>query len=307
MNWNKIILLIILILISENILFSIERVKEIEIKGNINIKEKIIKNKIKTKPGDIYSIENLKTDLNSILELGYFEDVTIEIDTTTYKVIFVVKEKPLVKKIEFKGNKKFSKGRLKDEIKTKEKEYLDRIQLEQDKSKIIELYSEKGYSDTEVDCNIYVDKETNKADITFFVTEGRKVTVSKVEIEGTKYYKPNKILRKMKTKKKKIFTEKTLKEDIEKITTYYKNKGFESVEIHQPQTEYNEDRTKVNIKIKIDEGPRYRIGKIDIEGNTIYSKKEIMKAIVIKSRQFYNNEKIELSKQSIYELYSDKG
>jgi len=309
MNYKKIIYLklLFLFLLNGSILFSIERVKEIEIKGNINIKEKVIRNKIKTKPGDIYSPENLKTDLNNILELGYFEDVTVEMDTATYKAIFVVKEKPLIRKIDFKGNKKFSKARLKDEIKNKEKEYLDRIQLEEDKRKIAELYSEKGYSDTEIDCNIYVDKDTNKADITFFITEGRKVTVSKVEIEGTKYYTPKKILGKMKTKRKKIFIEKTLKEDIEKITSYYKNKGFESVVVNQPELEYNEDRTKVNIKIKIDEGPRYRIEKIDVEGNTVYSKKEIMKVLTIKSKQYYNSEKIDFSKQSIYELYSDKG
>ncbi|MDI6641501.1 MAG: outer membrane protein assembly factor BamA [Elusimicrobiota bacterium] len=284
-----------------------EFVKEIIIKGNINIKEKVIRDKIKTKVKDIYSPENLRQDLNSILELGYFEDVTVEVDTPTYKVIFTVREKPKLKKIDFKGNKKFSKGQLKDEIKNKEKEYLDRAELQNDIKKIVELYSEKGYADTEVDYDIYVDKITNSATLTFFITEGRKVTVEDISITGTKYYRAKKILRQLQTKKKKIFKEKILNEDIEKVTEFYKKNGFESFTISTPTLLYNEDRTKVSIKLNIDEGPRYKIGKISFSGNTVYSDKELYKAIVLKPKMLYNKEKIDLALAAISELYADKG
>ncbi|MEW6041673.1 MAG: outer membrane protein assembly factor BamA, partial [Elusimicrobiota bacterium] len=300
------ILTIILILFLSDICFC-QIVSEVIISGNVNVKEKVIKSKIKTKKGNIFSPQSLQSDMNEILSLAFFEDVTVEVDTETYKVFFKLSEKPVIKKIELKGNKKFSSGHLKDEISNKEKEHLDRTKLEADKRKIIELYEEKGFSDTRVTTDIITDKSTNKAILVFLINEGRKVKVADVSIGGLKAYPPKKILKQMETKKNKIFKEKLLFEDIDKIIQFYKNNGFESVEISSISIAYNEDRTKAYVTLAIYEGPKYKLGTISLSGNKIISTAEITKNISIKQGQFYNQEKITEAIMSIYELYKDIG
>ncbi|MFH2069836.1 MAG: outer membrane protein assembly factor BamA [Elusimicrobiota bacterium] len=285
----------------------INRVSVVTIQGNINIKEKAIRGKIKTKIGDIFSAENIKNDLNEILSLGHFEDATVEFDSSTYRVTFKVREKPFLKKIDFKGNKKFSKGRLRDDMTAKEDEYMDTMSLDRDRQKIYDLYAEEGYTDTVVSYEPTIDRNTNRATVTFFITEGKKVNVESVRIAGTKFFNEKKVLRQIQTKKKKVFKEKIMAEDIEKIRNFYTNSGFESVDVSTPAMSYNEDRTKVSITINISEGPRYRIGGIGFSGMSVYTEEDLHKVIQIKTKQLYNKEKIELSRQSMAELYSEKG
>lgn len=283
------------------------RISDVEVKGNINVKEKTILKKIKSRPGNLYSEKILKIDTDKILKLGFFEDITVEVDTTTYKITFIVKEKPLIKKIAVKGNKKISKGAIKSKITTKTNEHFDRIKLDIDKQKVLDFYSEKGYSDTDVEYSVLLDEMTNKVELIFLVSEGKKVIVGKVKITGTKRYKPKKILRKMGTKRKKVFKQKKLAEDIDKIIGFYKKNGFESVKVSTPTIEYNEERTKVNIKLNVNEGPKYKIGNIQYSGNNVYTNKELRKVMMIKKNKKFNNEKIETSQQNIAQLYADKG
>ncbi|OGS20493.1 MAG: outer membrane protein assembly factor BamA, partial [Elusimicrobia bacterium RIFOXYA2_FULL_40_6] len=179
--------------------------------------------------------------------------------------------------------------------------------INSDTKKIIDLYSEKGYADTQVTHDLNIDKKTNQASLIFFISEGRKVTVEKVEITGTKNYKPKKIMGLMDTKKKKIFKAKILDEDMKKVIDFYKNNGFESVEISSPDISYNEDRTKTTIKITVSEGPKYKISKISFSGNSLFTEKELEKTLMIKTKQLYKKETIDQSQQGISEIYGDKG
>ncbi|OGS22633.1 MAG: outer membrane protein assembly factor BamA [Elusimicrobia bacterium RIFOXYA2_FULL_39_19] len=316
-NWRKgkmkmfrkkcLIATILLFTLNTMSIAELSKVSRIDIKGNLNIKEKVIRKAIKTKAGEYYSSENLKTDLNNVLALGYFDDVTVEVDTNTYVVTFAILEKIYVKKIDFKGNKKFGKGMLKEEIAVKEKEYLDKSQIEPDIMKILDKYGDAGYADTKIVHELSMDKTKNQATLTFFVTEGRKVTVEKIEISGTRKYKPKKIVKLMETKRKKKYLSKVLNEDLVKIENFYKNNGFESVEVSSPTITFNEERTKATININVIEGPKYKIANITFSGHSIYTEKELRKDIILKSKQIYKKENIELTQSLLAELYSDKG
>jgi len=305
-NIKKPIFILVLIFGILNQLYA-QYITDVIIEGNINIKEKEIRSQIKTRKKSIYNEENLKEDKDNIFKLGYFEDVTVVVDTETYKVKFIVKEKPYVKKIEFKGNKKIKDRTLKSELSTKEKEYLNRLSLEEDKNKLEEFYKNKGYIFVDIKYDIILDEITNQAKIIFFIIEGQKVTIGRVKIEGTKAYKEKRILKLMKTKQKKVYNEKTLNDDIEEIKKFYKNNGFESVSISTPLLTYNELGNLMYINIKIEEGEKYKIRSIEFYGNTIFSDPVLYKVLVLKEGMVYNEEKLNESKQAIGELYSDKG
>ncbi|MCX5781364.1 MAG: hypothetical protein NT145_01465, partial [Elusimicrobia bacterium] len=92
------------------------RLNGIRFIGLKNVKAKTVKSEIKSKVKKPYLEEKVKSDIKALMELGCFDDVEVSIDTNTWNLAFFFKERPKISEINFKGNKKLSKGKLKDEM-----------------------------------------------------------------------------------------------------------------------------------------------------------------------------------------------
>ena len=84
-------------------------INSIDIKGLKRIEESAVKSKITQRSGDPISQEKTNEDIKNIFKMGYFDDVKAEIEPFEggIRLIYVVKEKPTIIKIEFQGNKEF--------------------------------------------------------------------------------------------------------------------------------------------------------------------------------------------------------
>ena len=93
-------------------------INSIEIKGLKRIDESAFKSKITQKTGEPISQEKTNDDIKNIFKMGYFDDVRAEIEPFEggIKLIYVVKEKPTIVKIDFQGNKEFDDAKLKEKI-----------------------------------------------------------------------------------------------------------------------------------------------------------------------------------------------
>jgi outer membrane protein insertion porin family len=285
-----------------------EKVKGVVVEGVINVKQSAVLKKLKTRTGRPYNDEYIKSDLQKIMEMGYFEKVDVSVDTATYKVYFKVKEKPLVKKIVFKGNKKISSGTLKQDIPLKENDYFDLVELEQSKDKILTDYSEKGYPDCKADTHTVVDEKTNQMTVTILITEGNQMLVGKIELQGVKAFKQKKVLAQMDNiKVKKVFKLENLNKDIDLIKDFYKNNGYIQVELSEPKIEYNNDRTLMYITIIIKEGVKYKVGEINFSGYSVFSENTLKNAVVLKKGSLFKEDDWKETQQALMDLYSDKG
>jgi outer membrane protein insertion porin family len=82
-------------------------IERIEIRGYQRYPEDVLRSYVKSKPGDICDEERLRLDLSALYETGLFEKIEIsEKDGHTGKVVtFQVREKPVIRVIEFVGFK----------------------------------------------------------------------------------------------------------------------------------------------------------------------------------------------------------
>lgn len=281
--------------------------RSVAIEGLHNVKEKAVRAVIKSRPKKTYSETTVSNDIQAILGTGYFDNVEVSIDTATWRLVFVVKEKSLVKKVEFKGNKQFSRGRLKDELTLKEKEYYDVSKMTESRDKLKTLYADKGYADCTIEVYPTVDDVTNWMTVTFLITEGNKILIGQTAVSGVAAYKPKKILGMMKTKRKRVYKEETIQLDIAEIEKFYHNNGYRDMKVGQPVITYNPERTLMYITLPVTEGPRYRIGTVGISGNTVYQTRELRKVLTIKTGELYSEEKMQENRMAVTEMYSDKG
>ena len=151
------------------------KVKEIKIVDNKVISSATILSKLRTRKGVPFSQDMLNEDLRRLYELGFFEDIAIDVEEEEdgFIVSFIVVEKPVVDTITFKGNRAIKETKLREEISVKEEEMLDRSKLRRDLIAIRKLYESKGFQLANVDYDVEADKDTNRANVIFRVSAVR--------------------------------------------------------------------------------------------------------------------------------------
>ncbi len=296
---------------------------DIKADGLKNTKLSTIRGAIKGRKGDLYDRPDLDKDIQSLLGLGLFERVGAEITLLEKKVPehfrkaagadrqvllnFVVKEKPVIKKITFAGQKKLSRGVLTDILTLKAKDPFDRAKLDEDRDKLIAKYHEKGFLDAAIDPEVRPDIKGGAVEIVFKVSEGPKSTVELFEISGVTAFKPKVLLKLLKNIRKKVYFEKELPDDVRKIEAHYKNNGFLDVVISSPLVTLSADKTRINIALGVTEGRSYRFGKTTFTGNLIYTSSEVAKTVEYREGKVFSQEKFEETIRAVQELYSDRG
>lgn len=296
---------------------------DIKASGLQNVKFSVIRGQVKARKGDLYDRPDLDRDIQSLLGLGQFERVGAEVALMDKPVpehfakaagasrqivlTFTVKEKPVIKKFIFEGNKKLSKGYLQDQMSLKTRDPYDRFKLEEDRAKIAAKYKEKGFLDASVETEVRVDTATSKADVVYKVSEGAKSRIFLVEIAGVKAFKPKKLLKLMTNRRKKVFVEKELEADIEKVETHYKNNGFLDVRVSTPVVTISPDKTRISIGLGVIEGRSYRFGDTTFSGNDVIPSSALAKALDYRKGKVFNQERFDFTIRSIQEQYADTG
>lgn len=305
---RKFLFLIIFSLFSAaNVFADTDKIKTVLIDGLQNVKPKAVNSVISLKKGKEFSRNAVKDDIRAILELGYFDNADFGFDEKNGVLTYFITEKPYIEKINFKGNKQFSNGKLRGESVLKEKDYYDFLKFEETKRKITALYRDSGYADVNIEVYPTVHSETNKMTINFLITENNKIIIGGVKIQGVISFKEKKIRKQMKTKPKKVFKEEVFNVDLRAVETFYKNNGFMDYQFVTSSTTFNEERTQMYIVINISEGLKYELGNITYDGNYAVDDRHIQKIIKIKKGDEFKQNKIYETLQGIYEAYSDKG
>ena len=119
---------------------SATKIERIDIRGNRRIPEDTIRFYIQSRPGEPYDESRLEFDLRSLYKSNSFENIEVqERDGDVGKIItFVVKEKPLIRSIEYVGNRSFTESNILDAFKEKKVGLTVDSQFDQSKVKAAE-------------------------------------------------------------------------------------------------------------------------------------------------------------------------
>ena len=291
-------------------------VTAIEIKGNKSISSNTIISKMKTRIGSTYQENIISDDLKRLYLLGFFSD--IKIDTQDYKdglkVIVTVAERPVIEKITFSGIRRLTmrEEKIKESFKSKETQYLDYPSLSEDVRTLKKLYEKIGYSQVEINYKVDIDEKTDKAKVEFIVEEGKRIRIKNILVEGNKSFPARRILKLMKTKRAWTFNagilkEEVLKEDIERIKSFYHKEGFADV-IVDYEIKPHPKKLFLYITMKIQEGKKYMVGNVTLQGNKEILEKDILVRLKeCVSGKVFSQEAVKQDIANIQGLYFDRG
>ncbi len=297
-------------------IFHRQRIAKVLIRGNNRIEEAAIKLVIQSAPGDIYNPNKLREDMKAIYKMGYFDDVQIEAyDSPEGKVVtFVVHEKPTIVKVNIEGAKNIDEDDIRSAISTKKYTILREKLLKEDEQKIKEMYREKGFFKAEVNTSI-TEVGKNKVAVTFNIKENKKLYVHKITFEGNKHFSDGKLRKLMQTSERNIFLawftnsgvlkKDLLEVDLDRLAVFYHDHGFIHAKIGTPEITY--DDKGIVIKIPIIEGPRYRIGKVTVQGDLIDNPENLLMLTRLPRKKYLNREELQKDIQRLTEFYQDRG
>ncbi len=298
-----------------NKIFKQEIVAKIIVLGNKRIETDVIRKIISTSPGEMYLLKNFSKDLKALYAMGYFDDIRIETEESPdgKVVIFKVKEKPSIKTISFRGLGVFTPEEAKENLTIKEGSILNVFDIRRNIVRMEELYKEKQYH------NVKITYETHelgdgRVDLKFILEEGKKVKVRQIVLMGNSIYSDKELKKLISTKEKGFFSFLTssgvlnkddLYQDAARLYAFYHNNGYMHAKIGEPEVEYEGEW--IEITIRIQEGERFKVGKVDLDGESVIPKDDLLKALKITKETFYNREVIHNDILALADLYSDLG
>lgn len=288
-------------------------VKAIDIVGNKSIGITQILAKIKTRVGQEYVENIVSDDLKRLYNTGHFSDVQIDHEDQDggYKVIVKLKEKPIIEEVTFSKLRYYNKKFIESKIKTKKDKFLDNKILKDDINVIEDLYKKKGLTQAKVDVETFMDDTTNKASLHFIIREGFRMKIKRINVFGNTAYRDNKIIKAMKSRPAWLFNsgflkEEDLEEDMNKVQAFYEKNGYIDA-----KASYKVDplyKGLVNVDVSVEEGKRYYVGDLNLEGNAILTELDIKTKIKnMREGNVFSREKLQYDVSAIRDAYFDRG
>jgi outer membrane protein insertion porin family len=225
-----------------------------------------------------------------------------------------LREKALISEIKIKGNKDIEKNEIESAMTFKVRQVLNPEKIVSSIEKIKALYDNKGYYNAEI--KYAVDKEGDKdIRVTIDITENEKLYIKTISFEGNSAFASKELKKMMTSTEWGIFHFLTdsgllkkdqLKLDSNKLNTFYLNQGFINAQVGEPQITH--DSKGIYVKITIVEGKQFKVGKVDIAGDTLsLSRTELLNNLKINKKEFYQREAIMKDIEYLTKLCNDDG
>lgn len=274
-------------------------IKEVELGGAVRVDAAAVRRQIRTKAGGPLVPAQISADIERIFAMGLFDDVRVGIrrdDDGNVIVRFQVLERPSIARVVLSGNTALSNEAIEKVISLRTGDLFQPADAQETANKIRDLYVEEGYFLAKVEPNIGVLPQ-NQVEVRFAIDERAEIKVRSVEILGNKGVRDDEIKGLLKTREGSVlsflgkdgaFKRENLEYDSQVIQYLYLTRGYIQVKVDEPQVSLSQDMRYVRVTFRVHEGPQFRVGKVDISGDSVVPKKELLGKLALKTGDIFN-------------------
>lgn len=231
------------------------------------------------------SYRDIQRGIAGVYRTGNFDDVTITQERTAGRNILTIHvvERPLLGSWQVEGAQKISAGAVKGRVRLITGRPIDRIAVAAGAFAIDSMYHEKGYYAASV--KVITDTlPDNQVGVTYRITEGSRVAVSQVIINGQQAFTSADLVGEMQTQPEGFwwwesgeYDEDALESDLrERLPAWYASKGYIDFQVTSDSLVPDSTYSKATLMLTVEEGRQYLVGTFDIIGNRAYSADELM-------------------------------
>ena len=281
-------------------------VSRIQIEGNERIDPETITSYLPISVGDTVDSVKIDVALKALFRTDLFSDVKINLQGSD--LVVKVVENPVINQVVFEGNSNLKDDKLKDEVQIRPRGVFTRAKVEEDVGRIVELYRRSGRISATVTPKI-IELPQRRVDLVFEINEGPKSGILRVNFLGNAEFSANDLRNVIVTKESawyKFFSSNDnydpdrIEYDREQLRKFYRNRGFYDFRIISSVAELAPDKNGFAVTFVIDEGVRYRFGKLTVHTELKKLNGDILRQLLpIHEGQVYQDQKIEQSTDAL--------
>ena len=210
-----------------------------------------------------------------------------------------------ITQIVFRGNLRVSNEQLLSALKLQDESITSRdisnksellLAVEHAKQTIQNVYTNEGYLYARIDSfqiGLAVPPDSAQGfQLAFFITEGVEYKIGSIEIRGAKLFSEGELRSQLATVPGEVLNQTVLKGDIDRLLALYEERGYPLAKIAIDAITPSYDTTLrgglLAIRLRVEEGPRAKIGKIVITGNETTNAEVILRELALRPGTYYN-------------------
>lgn len=291
-------------------------IKDIRVEGLQRTEPGTVFNYLPVKVGDTFSDDKAESAIKALFATGFFADVRIETENNV--VIVAIAERPVIAELNINGSKEFDSKQLKKALKDNglaESRVFDKSVLEQAEQELKRQYYSKGkYS---VQINTKVTKlERNRVAVTMDIDEGVAARIKQIKIVGTKAFKEGDLLDEFALTdsgwltwltRDDQYSKQKLQGDLERLRSYYLNRGYFEFNIDSTQVSISPDKRDVYITVNVSEGEKYTVSDVRFAGDLTVPEATLKPLVQIKPGETFTRDKVNDTVSAITDLLGNSG
>ena len=321
-------------------------IERVEFRGARRVPADTLRALIYTKPGDPYNEEALHRDFIALWNTNRFDDVRLEADNGEHSGIilrFVVTERPVIRTLNYEGNKSVSVSEILDRFKerkvglTVESQY-DPAKVQHAAVVLKEYEAERGHQFATVTPDLHR-IPPNSLEVIFKVDEGPKVKVGEIKPTGNEVFSDLEVVRAMKNLKpigipysiflenlfSKTFDASKFAEDQERIRQAYTDKGYWFAKVVNGEVVLRDvagsgrkltnfflgskPGKRADLNLTIEEGKQQKLAKINYVGVKLFRTPDVLSRQLFQMQpgDVFSTAKLRKGIENMKKLYADFG
>ncbi len=236
-------------------------------------------------PQRFTTYRDIQRAIRALYVTGQYDDVRIDQDTTGGIQVLTIRvhERPILTHWTVRGVSRVSEGTVRSRVILSEGRPIDPAAVARARGRIDSLYRARGYYLAEVKTLPVYEADSSRVRLVFDVTEGRRVAIARLDVQGNTHYADGTIVSQMNTRpegfwwwRKGDYDDEKLRADMqERLPKFYGEHGYVDFQLLDDTLLVNDSTGKAELVLRVTEGEPYRVGTFEIVGNRRFSADEL--------------------------------
>lgn len=254
----------------------------IKIEGNTRFSDSHLRQQITLKVGDsidLLAVRDGRESMEALYHESGFPQANVQFDAARLEdageLVYTIDEgvQILIHDVLFEGNDSIASGELKRQIDSKAAMWIfrsgafDEEKANQDLLKLQAYYRDEGYLDVRADYRRDVSPDGHQQTLVFTIVEGTRYKIESIDFRGLQSFTREELLSLMQSKVGEVVKRRRVESDIKAVRGAYGQLGFIQLSLRPVQV-FSNAKGFVRLSMDIVEGHQFRVGRIEVRGNT---------------------------------------
>lgn len=266
--------------------------------------------------GDLIDERGTRAVARSLFATGNFDDVRLGRDGNV--LVVTVVERPSISEINIDGNKAIKTEDLLEGLKgagLAEGQVFRRATLEGMQLELQRQYVQQGRYDASIETEV-VPEPRNRVEINIDVDEGSVSAIKHINVVGNEVFSDDELLDQFELRTSNWlsflrsddkYAKEKLSGDLDKLTSYYMDRGYLKFAIESTQVAVSPDKKNVYITINVDEGDKYEVSSVNLSGDLVLPEDDLKRFIVVGDGQTFSQQLVTSSEEFITRRLGNEG